>query len=347
MEADKQQLLQQIENEKEEVSKRETEKELMMQAMQEEKNNWAKEMKTMKGVVAEKDKEVLAVKAQEYDKVDIIKKLTEAESRIKFLEEDKERATGHLKKAEADGEKAKSENLGLREALQRNHAEMERLRAGHDQNIEQFDIKFEQLHAQMHQISQENHQLKEAQNSSTSKVYELEKERSYWKDKCRMAERKGEQINGKIVELENELRTLIFDKQSVSADSQKTMSAKKVEHKKQVFGDIQQMISKYRQGKIDKGDMKPPRQQTEPDSRNPMIDNKVTNNQQKNTEPALVSGNNEMLSEMHMEPLQSSPIRSFIRDKNDVKANTGSASFGARTPAESHQGRYTQCNLKS
>lgn len=44
----------------------------------------------------------------------------------------------------------------------------------------------------MHQISQENVSLKEAQNSQQNKVYELEKERIYWKDKCRMAEKKGE-----------------------------------------------------------------------------------------------------------------------------------------------------------
>lgn len=144
------------------------------------------------------------------------------------------------------------------------------------------------------------------------------------------------------MELENELRTLIFDKQSVSADSQKTLSAaKKVEHKKQVFGDIQQMITKYRQGKVEKSDSRPPRQQTEPDSRNPIMDSKFNHNHQKNTEPALVSGNNEMLSEMQMENMPNSPIRSFIRDKNDAKLNTGSASFGMRTPAESHQGRYT------
>lgn len=48
MEKEKEQLKQQIENEQEEVSRREAEKELMMQAVQEEKNNWAKEMKVMK-----------------------------------------------------------------------------------------------------------------------------------------------------------------------------------------------------------------------------------------------------------------------------------------------------------
>ena len=44
------------------------------------------------------------------------------------------------------------------------------------------------------------------------KTQDHEKEKSYWRDKCRNAERKGEEINLKIVELETELRNIIFDK---------------------------------------------------------------------------------------------------------------------------------------
>ena len=41
---------------------------------------------------------------------------------------------------------------------------------------------------------------------------DLEKEKIYWRDKCRNAERKGEEMNLKIVELETELRNIIYDK---------------------------------------------------------------------------------------------------------------------------------------
>ena len=40
----------------------------------------------------------------------------------------------------------------------------------------------------------------------------MEKESKYWKDKCETAEAKSDQINYKIVELENELRAILFEK---------------------------------------------------------------------------------------------------------------------------------------
>ena len=43
-------------------------------------------------------------------------------------------------------------------------------------------------------------------------IRESEKQKSYWKEKCRVAEKKGDQINKKILELENELRTIIFER---------------------------------------------------------------------------------------------------------------------------------------
>jgi len=43
-------------------------------------------------------------------------------------------------------------------------------------------------------------------------IHEADNEKNYWRDKCRMAERKGDEINQKIVELESELRAIIFDK---------------------------------------------------------------------------------------------------------------------------------------
>ena len=44
------------------------------------------------------------------------------------------------------------------------------------------------------------------------KSQEKDKEKTYWREKCRAAEKKGEEINLKIVDLENELRNIIFDK---------------------------------------------------------------------------------------------------------------------------------------
>lgn len=45
------------------------------------------------------------------------------------------------------------------------------------------------------------------------KMTEAEKEKNYWREKCRIAEKKGDEINHKITQLEGELRTIIFEKQ--------------------------------------------------------------------------------------------------------------------------------------
>ena len=44
------------------------------------------------------------------------------------------------------------------------------------------------------------------------KLLQADQEKNYWREKCRIAERKGEEINQKIGDLENELRTIIMEK---------------------------------------------------------------------------------------------------------------------------------------
>jgi hypothetical protein len=43
-------------------------------------------------------------------------------------------------------------------------------------------------------------------------MVQSDQEKNYWRDKCRVTERKGEEINQKIGDLENELRTIILER---------------------------------------------------------------------------------------------------------------------------------------
>ena len=43
---------------------------------------------------------------------------------------------------------------------------------------------------------------------------EQDKEKLYWREKCRIAEAKGDEINQKIIQLETELRTILFERQN-------------------------------------------------------------------------------------------------------------------------------------
>jgi hypothetical protein len=50
-------------------------------------------------------------------------------------------------------------------------------------------------------------------------IIQKEKDRTYWQEKCRVAEAKGAQINAKIVELEQDLRTLMAERDSKGVSS--------------------------------------------------------------------------------------------------------------------------------
>jgi predicted nuclease with TOPRIM domain len=78
--------------------------------------------------------------------------------------------------------------------------------------LDQFDTKFDDLHRQLEFMTRQNNDLKTREQSFRDKLAESEKEKNYWREKCRLAERKGDEINQKISQLENELRTIIFDK---------------------------------------------------------------------------------------------------------------------------------------
>ena len=54
--------------------------------------------------------------------------------------------------------------------------------------------------------------MKNQAQQHREKTNELEKEKQYWKEKCRMAEAKSEDINKKIHGLESELRNIICER---------------------------------------------------------------------------------------------------------------------------------------
>lgn len=86
------------------------------------------------------------------------------------------------------------------------------MRQQQDHDFDQFDGKFDELNRQVERFTQENTALKDKVHQHREEVRESEKQKSYWREKCRVAEKKGDQINQKIVELENELRTIIFER---------------------------------------------------------------------------------------------------------------------------------------
>ena len=77
--ADKHTLKAEIKKQKEEIAALVTEKDILVQTSEDEKSELGRQLNTLQQIVGAKDKELMMVKAQEFDKVDIIKKLAETE----------------------------------------------------------------------------------------------------------------------------------------------------------------------------------------------------------------------------------------------------------------------------
>lgn len=73
--------------------------------------------------------------------------------------------------------------------------EMDKMRQQQELDFDQFDGKFDELNRQVERFTQENTALKDKVQQHREEVRESEKQKSYWREKCRVAEKKGDQIN--------------------------------------------------------------------------------------------------------------------------------------------------------
>ena len=154
----------------------------------------------------------MTVKAKEYDKVDIIKKVAELEGKNRAMQQENDKHIHQKSVDELNFDSLKSENKQLMAVLEQNQQEIQVLKSNHDSNLDQFDSKFDELQQKVQILTHDNSHLKNKIQQQRDKANESEQEKNYWREKCRMAERKGDEINQKIGDLENELRTLIFER---------------------------------------------------------------------------------------------------------------------------------------
>lgn len=145
--------------------------------------------------MAKKDKELLTIKAGEFDKVDVIKSLAEAEGKQNYLASENERLKEQVRSAQETVHNLQEELDMMRQVVQTKEQEVKELAIHHETNLEQFDSKFDTLHQQLQSALQDNSKMKTQHQQYRDKTNELEKEKQYWKDKCRQAERKSEDIN--------------------------------------------------------------------------------------------------------------------------------------------------------
>ena len=81
----------------------------------------------------------MAIKAKEFDKVDIIKKLAEAEGKIKVLEEEKLVHNRNLENEKNLNNKLKSDLETTSNKVNILHEQVSHLKQSHNQNLDTFD----------------------------------------------------------------------------------------------------------------------------------------------------------------------------------------------------------------
>ena len=78
-------------------SKLKTEKEMLLKKNHDDKISFTNKFDSLQLKISEKDKELMSIKANEYDKVDVIKQLAEVEGKQTFLANDNDRLKDRLR----------------------------------------------------------------------------------------------------------------------------------------------------------------------------------------------------------------------------------------------------------
>jgi hypothetical protein len=130
--------------------------------------------------------------------------------------------------------------------------ELEYFRRAHEDHLDKFDSKFEQISIELSKLKNENILLKEKEKNNKRTIKELEEEMDEYRLRCKAAEKKCEELTSKLYEMERDVRSLLQERERDVKDSllRQSLEAKmKEENKGKMLGDIQNMIKQYKDDK--------------------------------------------------------------------------------------------------
>ena len=192
------------------------------------------------------------IKAKEYDKVDLLKRVAELESKLKFLQVDnetlvKERNNLDIANVELNRDKVEMEQhcIGLEK-------ELDFFRKAHEDHLDKFDQKFETITTELSKLKNENIQLKEKEKNLRKANREIEEERDEWREKSRINERRCQDLNERMNEMEKEVVGLMQEREKEMRDVvlRQNMEVKlKEEEKGKMLDDIQHLIKAFKEEK--------------------------------------------------------------------------------------------------
>lgn len=122
------------------------------------------------------DKKLTLIKAKEFDKVDLLKKVAEHDAKLKHLQLDNEnlvRERNSLDIANVELTKHKAE---LHQHVQQLESELEFFRRSQEDHLDKFDDKMELIQDQMTKIKNENWLLKDKEKNYKTALKESEQE---------------------------------------------------------------------------------------------------------------------------------------------------------------------------
>jgi hypothetical protein len=100
-------------------------------------------------LVSQKDKELMTIKAAEYDKVDVIKQLADVDGKNKFMRQDNERLMNKVVEMEKMAVMHQTDIEKMKGKVANKDRQSQQLNQQHNQNLEQFDSKFDSMHRQL------------------------------------------------------------------------------------------------------------------------------------------------------------------------------------------------------
>mmetsp|Transcript_30796 Transcript_30796/g.30292 ORF Transcript_30796/g.30292 Transcript_30796/m.30292 type:complete len:134 (+) Transcript_30796:709-1110(+) len=111
------------------------------------------------------ERSLTLIKAKEYDKVDVMKKVAELESKLKYLQVDYDNLSKEKSTLDVSNVDLNHQCSDQYQQIQELNQELEYFRNTHEQLLDKFDDKIESINKEMTKLKNENITLKEKEKS--------------------------------------------------------------------------------------------------------------------------------------------------------------------------------------
>jgi len=188
------------------------------------------------------------MKAQEYDKVDVLKVNAELEGKLSHLQNDVEALVKDRNALQQRLLEGQSENETLKEQVRMQLTEQEFYRKTNEQQLEKFDKKFDEFQRELSYLTDENQRLKDKEKKQKRLAQELEVEVLAWKEKHRYLEERNRELGGKVEAMQNDVTYLKHENEKyvLMTTIQERQGQRKDQRNEEAMDDIKSLIKSFK-----------------------------------------------------------------------------------------------------